>query len=77
MPKIKAAFRKFDSPGKPYLPQLTIVVCVRAKRESPLSAAANNLTSRESATILVSTQPVLQMQMTKETRNLAWSSIVV
>lgn len=27
MPKIKAAFRKFDSPKGPYLPKLTIVVC--------------------------------------------------
>ena len=27
MPEIKAAFRKFDAPQKPYTPKLTIVIC--------------------------------------------------
>ncbi|KAH6903111.1 ribonuclease H-like domain-containing protein [Coprinopsis sp. MPI-PUGE-AT-0042] len=41
MPKIKASFRMFDSPGKPYLPQLTIVVCGKRHhtRFYPTSAA--------------------------------------
>ena len=27
MPEIKAAFRRFDTPQKPYTPKLTIVIC--------------------------------------------------
>ena len=43
MPKIKEAFRKLSTPGKPYLPKLTIVVCGKRHHARMLGTAAEQI----------------------------------
>ena len=42
MPEIKAAFRKFDAPQKPYTPKLTIVICGKRHHTRFYPAEAEN-----------------------------------
>ena len=42
MPEIKAAFRKFDIPQKPYTPKLTIVICGKRHHTRFYPAEAEN-----------------------------------
>ena len=42
MPEIKAAFRKFDTPQKPYTPKLTIVICGKRHHTRFYPAEAEN-----------------------------------